>query len=164
MTKKLAELTMDALSTIKTPIRPMSVFPIAVNRVRAEKGVIIAHPGNKSLALRSIDQTKPSSPVKRRYNVFWWRAASNLQRQASRVNLSSRQFAKIRCWVEDELNILANFWFKGFNATQRVLIKPLLFCKTEKVLTKLSTGVTWPEYQFSTSANCNDNLFTNRIL
>jgi len=34
----------------------MSVLPIAVNRVLEEKGVIIAQPGNKSLAFLSIDQ------------------------------------------------------------------------------------------------------------
>jgi len=51
----LAELTIEALIAIKTPINPMSVLPIAVNRVRAEKGVTIAQPGNKSLALRSIE-------------------------------------------------------------------------------------------------------------
>jgi hypothetical protein len=39
----------------KTPIKPTSILPIAVNRVREEKGVIIAQPGNKSLALRSIE-------------------------------------------------------------------------------------------------------------
>jgi hypothetical protein len=61
---------MEAFKTIKTPIKPISVLPIAVNLVLAEKGVIIAQPGNKSLALRSIDQTKPSSPVNRRYKVF----------------------------------------------------------------------------------------------
>jgi len=71
VTKKFAELTIEAFNTIKTPIKPISVFPIAVKRVRAENGVIIAHPGNKSFALRSIDQTKPSSDENRRYNVFW---------------------------------------------------------------------------------------------
>jgi len=70
VTKKFAELTIDAFKTSKTPIRPISVFPIAVYLVRAEKGVIIAQPGSRSLALRSIDQTKPSSPIKRLYIVF----------------------------------------------------------------------------------------------
>ena len=56
VTKKLAELIIEAFMAKKTPTRPISVFPIAVNRVLAEKGVIIAHPGNKSLAFRSIDQ------------------------------------------------------------------------------------------------------------
>jgi hypothetical protein len=55
VTKKFAELTIDAFIAIKTPIKPTSVLPIAVNRVRAEKGVTIAQPGNKSLALRSIE-------------------------------------------------------------------------------------------------------------
>jgi hypothetical protein len=54
----------------KTPIRPTSTLPIAVKRVRAEKGVTIAQPGNKSLAFRSIEYTSPSSPVKRLYKVF----------------------------------------------------------------------------------------------
>jgi hypothetical protein len=40
-----------------------SVLPTAVYLVLAGKGVIIVHPGNKSLALRSIDHTKPSSLV-----------------------------------------------------------------------------------------------------
>jgi hypothetical protein len=56
VTKKFAELTIDALIARKTPNRPMSVFPIAVNLVRAENGVTIAHPGSKSFALRSTDQ------------------------------------------------------------------------------------------------------------
>jgi hypothetical protein len=56
VTKKLAELTIDAFMAKKTPNKPMSVLPIAVKRVLAEKGVTIAHPGSKSLALRSIDQ------------------------------------------------------------------------------------------------------------
>lgn len=55
VTKKLAELTIEAFITKKTPIRPTSILPIAVNLVRDEKGVIIAQPGNKSLALRSIE-------------------------------------------------------------------------------------------------------------
>jgi hypothetical protein len=51
----LAELTIDALIAKKTPIKPTSILPIAVKRVRDENGVIIAQPGNKSLALRSIE-------------------------------------------------------------------------------------------------------------
>jgi hypothetical protein len=70
VTKKFAEATIEALITKKTPARPMSVRPIAVKRVLEEKGVIIAHPGIKSLALRSIDQIRPSSEVKRLNNVF----------------------------------------------------------------------------------------------
>jgi hypothetical protein len=65
VTKKLAELTIEALIARNTPIKPISVFPMAVNLVRAEKGVTMAHPGNRSLALRSIDQLYPSSPIKR---------------------------------------------------------------------------------------------------
>jgi hypothetical protein len=66
VTKKFAELTIDALIAKKTPIRPTSTLPIAVKRVLAENGVTIAQPGSKSLALRSIAYTNPSSPVKRR--------------------------------------------------------------------------------------------------
>jgi len=57
VTKKFAELTMEAFIAKNTPNRPMSVLPIAVNRVLAEKGVTIAQPGNKSFAFLSIDQT-----------------------------------------------------------------------------------------------------------
>jgi hypothetical protein len=55
VTKKFAEATIEALITIKTPIKPTSIRPIAVNLVLEEKGVIIAHPGSKSLALRSME-------------------------------------------------------------------------------------------------------------
>jgi hypothetical protein len=55
VTKKFAELTIEAFRAKKTPIKPTSVFPTAVKRVRAEKGVTIAHPGNKSFVLRSIE-------------------------------------------------------------------------------------------------------------
>ena len=142
----------------------MSVLPIAVNLVLAENGVIIAHPGNKSLAFLSIDHTKPSSPVKRLYKVFWCLAASNLHLQASLVNFNSLQLASTRCWVEVELNIFKNFWFKGVNAIQRVFIKPLLLFNIENVLKKLSVGVTCEEYQFSTSDNCSVSLSTKRTL
>jgi hypothetical protein len=90
----------------KTPIRPMSVLPTAVYRVRAEKGVTIAQPGNKSLVLRSIDQTRPSSPVKRLNKVFWFRAARSLHLQASLVNFNCLQLDSNLCWVELESNIL----------------------------------------------------------
>jgi len=100
---------MDAFNTSKTPIKPISVLPIAVKRVRAENGVTMAQPGNKSFAFRSIDHTKPSSPVNRLYRVFWLRAAKSLHLQASRVNFNSLQLAKIRCCVEEELNIFENF-------------------------------------------------------
>jgi hypothetical protein len=56
VTKKLAELTIEAFMAKNTPNKPMSVLPIAVKRVLAENGVTIAQPGNKSLALRSMDQ------------------------------------------------------------------------------------------------------------
>lgn len=52
---------MEEFKTKKTPINPISTFPIAVKRERAEKGVIIAHPGKTSLALRSTAQTTESS-------------------------------------------------------------------------------------------------------
>jgi len=55
VTRKLAELTIDAFIAKNTPNNPISVLPIAVKRVLAEKGVTMAQPGNKSLALRSID-------------------------------------------------------------------------------------------------------------
>ena len=42
VTKKLAELTMEALIAKNTPNKPISVLPIAVNLVRAENGVTIA--------------------------------------------------------------------------------------------------------------------------
>jgi hypothetical protein len=55
VTKKLAELTIEAFKTVNIPIIAISVLPTAVYLVLAEKGVIIVHPGNKSLALRSIE-------------------------------------------------------------------------------------------------------------
>jgi len=61
VTKKFAALTIEELSTSKTAIKPISVFPIAVNLVREENGVIIAQPGKRSFAFRSIDQNTPSS-------------------------------------------------------------------------------------------------------
>jgi len=61
VTRKFAPLIIEELRTNSTPISPISTLPIAVKRTREEKGVIIAHPGNKSLALRSIDQKTPSS-------------------------------------------------------------------------------------------------------
>jgi hypothetical protein len=59
--KKFAELTIEEFNTRKTPINPMSTFPMAVKRVRAEKGVIIAHPGSTSFAFLSTAQTTESS-------------------------------------------------------------------------------------------------------
>jgi len=56
---------MEALMAKKTPIKPTSILPMAVNRVLDEKGVIIAHPGNKSFAFRSIEYTRLSSLVNR---------------------------------------------------------------------------------------------------
>lgn len=61
MIRKLAELTIEEFKTKKTPIRPMSTFPIAVKRDRAEKGVIMAHPGKTSFAFLSTAQTTESS-------------------------------------------------------------------------------------------------------
>ena len=57
VTKKLAELTMEALIAKNTPNSPISVLPIAVKRVLAENGVTIAQPGSKSFAFLSIDHT-----------------------------------------------------------------------------------------------------------
>jgi hypothetical protein len=70
VTKKFAELTIEAFRAKKTPIKPTSTLPIAVKRVRAENGVTIAQPGSKSFVLRSIEYTKFSSLTKRLYNVF----------------------------------------------------------------------------------------------
>ena len=70
MTKKLAEETIEEFSTRKTPIKPISTLPMAVNRERAEKGVIIAHPGKTSFAFRSTAQTTESSFKYRLYIVF----------------------------------------------------------------------------------------------
>ena len=70
MTKKFAEATIDEFKTKNTPINPMSTLPIAVKRDRAEKGVIIAHPGKTSLAFRSTAQTTESSLRYRLYIVF----------------------------------------------------------------------------------------------
>jgi hypothetical protein len=55
VTKKFAELIMDAFIAMKTPISPMSVLPTAVYLVLAENGVTIAQPGNKSFAFFSIE-------------------------------------------------------------------------------------------------------------
>lgn len=92
VTKKLAELIIEEFKTSKTPIRPISTFPIAVKRVLEENGVIIAHPGRRSFAFLSIDQKTPSSLTYRLKRVFWCLAESNLQRQASRVNFNCLQF------------------------------------------------------------------------
>ena len=66
VTKKFADATMDEFKTKNTAINPISTLPIAVNFDLAEKGVIIAHPGKTSLALRSINQKIPSSSTYRR--------------------------------------------------------------------------------------------------
>jgi hypothetical protein len=52
---------MEEFKTKNTPKRPMSTLPIAVKRDLAENGVIIAHPGNTSLAFLSTAQTTESS-------------------------------------------------------------------------------------------------------
>jgi hypothetical protein len=59
--KKLAELMREEFKTNKIAIKPISTLPIAVKRVLDENGVIIAHPGKRSLALRSKDQNTLSS-------------------------------------------------------------------------------------------------------
>lgn len=61
VTKKFAELIIDEFSTKSTPINPISVLPTAVNLILDENGVIMAHPGIRSLAFLSIDQNTPSS-------------------------------------------------------------------------------------------------------
>jgi hypothetical protein len=70
VTKKFAELTIEPFKTRNTPIKPKSTLPMAVKRVRAEKGVIIAHPGKTSLAFLSTAQKTESSCKYRRYKVF----------------------------------------------------------------------------------------------
>ena len=55
VTKKFAELTIDALIAKKTPIKPISIRPIVVNLVLEENGVIIAQPGSKSFAFLSME-------------------------------------------------------------------------------------------------------------
>ena len=90
--KKFEEATIEEFKTKKTPINPKSTLPIAVKRVRAENGVIIAHPGKTSLAFLSIAQTTESSSKYRRCIVFWCLAESKRHLQASRVNFNSRQF------------------------------------------------------------------------
>lgn len=79
---------MEAFITRKTPNKPMSILPMAVNLVLEEKGVIIAQPGSKSLAFLSIECTKDSSLVNLRYKVFWCLETKSLHLQASRVNFS----------------------------------------------------------------------------
>ena len=61
VTKKFADVTMEEFKTRNTPISPISTLPIAVNRARAEKGVIIAQPGKTSFAFRSTAHTTESS-------------------------------------------------------------------------------------------------------
>jgi hypothetical protein len=89
----------------KTPIKPTSILPIVVNRVLEEKGVIIAQPGSKSLAFRSIEYIRLSSLENRRYKVFWLRATSNLHLQASLENFNCFQLANILCCVVELKNI-----------------------------------------------------------
>jgi hypothetical protein len=62
---------MEAFIAKNTPISPISIRPIVVNRVLEEKGVIIAHPGSKSLAFLSIEYTRLSSLVNLLYSEFW---------------------------------------------------------------------------------------------
>lgn len=101
VTKKLAELTIDAFMAKNTPNNPMSIRPIAVNLDLDENGVTIAHPGSRSLALRSIEWINVSSFVNRLYKLFWCLDISNLHLQASLENFSCLQFAKILCWVDE---------------------------------------------------------------
>jgi len=93
----LAELTIEALIAKKTPIKPTSILPMAVNLVLEENGVIMAHPGNKSLAFLSIEYTRLSSLVNLLYKVFWFLAIKSLHLQASLVNFSCLQLASILC-------------------------------------------------------------------
>lgn len=61
VTKKFAPLITEDIKTSKIAETPISTFPIAVKRVLEEKGVIMAQPGRRSLALRSIAQNIPFS-------------------------------------------------------------------------------------------------------
>lgn len=65
VTKKFAELTIDALSAKNTPMRPTSTFPMVVNFVREEKGVTMAQPGIRSFEFRSMANTNESEFKKR---------------------------------------------------------------------------------------------------
>ena len=112
VTKKLAELTIEAFIAKNTPKSPMSVLPIAVKRVLAEKGVTIAQPGSRSFAFLSIEYTKFSSLVNLLYKVFWCLAANSLHLHASLENFNCLQLDIIRCWVEAPANILLNFCSK----------------------------------------------------
>jgi len=109
VTKKLTELTIEPFKTKNTAIKPTSVLPMAVYRVRVEKGVTIAHPGNKSRALRSTTHVRTSSFKKRLYNEFWLRATKSLQRQASRENFNCRQLLNVLKRNEELRNIDVNF-------------------------------------------------------
>jgi hypothetical protein len=106
VTKKLAELTIEAFIAKKTPIKPTSILPIAVNLVLDEKGVIMAQPGNKSFAFLSIEYIRLSSLVNLLYNVFWCLAANNLHLHASLENFICFQFPNILCCVDELKNIL----------------------------------------------------------
>lgn len=105
-----------------TPIKPTSIRPIVVNRVLEEKGVIMAHPGNKSLAFLSIEYIKLSSLENLLYKVFWFLAANNLQRHASLVNFNCLQLAKILCCVVELKNIFWNFWSMFKNDCHLILL------------------------------------------
>jgi hypothetical protein len=107
VTKKLAELTIEALIAKKTPIKPTSIRPIAVNLDLDENGVTIAHPGNKSLAFLSIECISVSSFVNLLYKLFWCLDISNLHLHASLENFNCLQLAKTLCWVEE---LVSNFW------------------------------------------------------
>lgn len=86
--------------------------------------------------------------------MFWWRAASNLHLQASRVNLRSRQFARIRCCVEAPKNIAWNFWSSAFIETQRSALRSVVVAAL-MVVKKLSIGVTCELYHWLRSARFN---------
>lgn len=75
---------------------PISVLPIRVYRVREAKGVIIAQPGNKSLAFRSTTQINSFSLTYRRNNDRWCLAASNLHLQPSRDSFKDLQLFRTR--------------------------------------------------------------------
>lgn len=139
----------------------MSTFPIAVKRVRAEKGVIIAHPGKTSFAFRSIAQKIPSSSLYRLYKVFWCRDANNLHRQASLENFNCRQFANIRCCKELVKNIFANFWSSAAKDWYRVLTKAGTSLISKKKLKVVYVGCIIEECFIPTPEKgfCNKNKY-----
>lgn len=100
----------------------------------------MAQPGKRSFVLRSMEYTKFSSLIKRLYSVFWCLDTRSLHLQASLVNFKLRQFAKIRCCIELELNIEYNFWSKELIDINLRFIKVSFLEKLKKIDKKVLTG------------------------